>query len=59
MWIVRINAALRPLGDNYSGFMHGLKLAGIELDRKQLSELAIHDAGTFQAIADASKAARA
>ena len=58
MWIVRINAALRPLGQNYSGFIHGLKLAGIELDRKQLSELAIHDADTFKAIADASKAAR-
>lgn len=59
MWIVRINAALRPLGQNYSGFMHGLKLAGIELDRKQLSELAIHDADTFKVIADASQAARA
>ena len=58
MWIVRINAALRPLGMNYSRFMHGLKLAEVGLDRKQLSELAIHDPGTFAAIVDRSRAAQ-
>lgn len=58
MWIVRINAALRPLGMNYSRFMHGLKLAGIGLDRKQLSELAIHDPSTFSAIVDRARTAQ-
>lgn len=58
MWIVRINAALRPLDMSYSRFMHGLKLAGIDLDRKQLSELAIHDASTFSAIVDRARAAQ-
>jgi large subunit ribosomal protein L20 len=58
MWIVRINAALRPLGMSYSRFMHGLKLAGVSLDRKQLSELAIHDAATFGAIVERARAAQ-
>lgn len=47
LWIVRINAICRANGINYSRFMHGLKLAGIEMDRKQLSELAIHDETAF------------
>jgi large subunit ribosomal protein L20 len=58
MWIVRINAALRPLGMSYSRFMHGLKLAGVDLDRKQLSELAIHDPSTFSAVVDRVRAAQ-
>lgn len=57
LWIQRLNAAVRPLGLSYSRFMHGCKTAGIELDRKQLSELAIHDAATFEAIVEKAKAA--
>ncbi len=57
LWIVRINAALRPLGMNYSTFINGLKKSGIELDRKQLSELAIHDAPTFEAVVAQARAA--
>lgn len=57
LWIVRINAICRANGINYSRFMHGLKAAGIELDRKQLSELAIHDEAAFlQLIAKAKEA---
>ena len=59
LWTQRINAASRQHGLPYSRLMHGLKLAGVDLNRKMLSELAIHDADTFKAIADASKAARA
>ncbi len=56
LWIVRINAICRSNGINYSRFMHGLKLAGIEMDRKQLSELAIHDEVAFvQLIAKAKE----
>lgn len=51
LWIQRINAAARLHGMKYSTFMHGLKLAGIELDRKALSEIAIHDEKGFEAIA--------
>lgn len=51
LWIQRINAAARLHGMTYSRFMHGLKLAGIELDRKALSEIAIHDEKGFAAIA--------
>jgi large subunit ribosomal protein L20 len=58
MWIVRINAALRPMGMNYSRFIHGLNVAGVGLDRKQLSELAIHDPGTFAAIVERARAAQ-
>ena len=50
LWITRISAALMPHELNYSSFIHGLKLAGIDLDRKQLSELAIHDAEAFGAV---------
>lgn len=57
LWIVRINAAVRPLGISYSRFMSGLKALGIEMDRKQLSELAIHDEAAFAALVEKAKAA--
>jgi large subunit ribosomal protein L20 len=47
LWIIRINAACRMRGLRYSEFMHGLQLAMIALDRKALSEIAIHDPATF------------
>ncbi len=47
LWIVRINAACRMRGMRYSEFIHGLQLALVQLDRKALSEVAIHDPGTF------------
>ena len=50
LWIMRINAAARARGLAYSRFMNGLKKAGIELDRKQLSELAIHDPKAFDEV---------
>jgi large subunit ribosomal protein L20 len=50
LWIIRINAACRPHGISYSRLMNGLAEAGIQLDRKALSELAIHDAPAFQAL---------
>lgn len=51
LWIQRINAGARAHGLTYSQFMHGLKLAGIELDRKVLSDIAIHNEADFAAIA--------
>ena len=57
LWIARINAAARMNGLSYSKLMHGLKLAGIAVNRKMLSEMAIHDAAGFTAICDAAKAA--
>jgi len=59
LWIVRINAAVRPLGLNYSRFVHGLKKAGIELDRKILADLAVRDREAFKAIVDKAKEALA
>jgi large subunit ribosomal protein L20 len=50
LWIIRINAAVRERGLRYSEFINGLELAQIELDRKSLSELAIHDPPAFDAI---------
>lgn len=50
LWIVRIGAAARLNGLNYSQFMHGLKLAGIELDRKVLADLAVHQPESFKAV---------
>ena len=47
LWIARINAALAPKGTSYSRFIHGLKVAGIELDRKVLADLAQHDPAAF------------
>jgi large subunit ribosomal protein L20 len=57
LWIVRINAGAREHGMSYSQLMHGLKLAGVELDRKSLAELAVSDPGTFAAIVDRAKSA--
>ena len=57
LWIVRINAACRNEGISYSRFMNGLKKANIELDRKALSELAIHDEAAFSALVEKAKAA--
>lgn len=51
LWIQRINAGARLHGLTYSTFMHGLKLSGIELDRKALSEIAFHDEKGFEALA--------
>ena len=52
LWISRINAACKLNGMNYSTFMHGLKLAGVDMNRKMLSELAIHDAQAFTALVE-------
>ena len=57
LWITRINNAVRPLGMNYSSFMNGLKKAGIELNRKMLSEMAIHDQAGFAALVEIAKKA--
>ena len=57
LWIQRINAAARQNGMSYSTLMHGLKLAGIELDRKVLAEIAYSDADTFADIAEQAKKA--
>jgi len=57
LWITRINAATRLNGLNYSTFMHGLKLANIELDRKILADMAMNAPESFTKVADASKAA--
>ena len=55
LWIVRLNAATRQHGLRYSEFIHGLKKAGIELDRKTLSEMAIHDEAGFKDVVDKVK----
>jgi large subunit ribosomal protein L20 len=57
LWITRLTAACRQRGMSYSVFIHGLKVAGIELNRKTLSELAIFEPAVFDEIAEASKAA--
>ncbi len=57
LWIARINAAARQNGLSYSRLMNGLKLAGIEVDRKVLADIAMHDQEGFTAIAEAAKAA--
>ena len=57
LWIQRINAAVRAEGLTYGLFMHGLKLAGVELDRKVLADLAMNEAGAFSAIIAQAKAA--
>ena len=58
LWIVRINAATRMRGMTYSQFIAGMKGAGIDLNRKQLSELAIHDPAAFDALVEEAKAVR-
>ena len=57
LWITRINAGARMYGLSYSKFMHGLKAAGINLNRKVLAELAVNDAAAFAALAEKAKAA--
>ena len=57
LWITRISAACKLNGMNYSTFMHGLKVAGIEINRKMLSEMAINDAVAFTALCDVAKKA--
>jgi large subunit ribosomal protein L20 len=59
LWIQRINAAARLEGMTYSRFMHGLELAGVEMDRKVLADVAGADPGAFKAIADKVRAALA
>ena len=57
LWISRISAAVAPYGLNYSKFMNGLKKAGIELNRKSLSEMAINEPAAFAAVVEKAKAA--
>ena len=57
LWIARINAAARINGLSYSKFMHGLKAAGINLNRKVLADIAVNDAAAFAALAEKAKAA--
>ena len=57
LWITRISAQAKVCGMNYSTLMHGLKLAGIDLNRKMLAELAVFDKEAFAAIAEKAKAA--
>ena len=59
LWITRISAACKLNGMNYSTFMNGMKKAGIDLNRKMLSEIAINDPGAFTELCDKAKAARA
>lgn len=59
LWIIRINAACRERGLRYSEFIHGLKKAGIELDRKTLSEIAINDPAGFDTIVEEVRQAMA
>ena len=55
LWISRISAAVAPMGINYSRFMDGLKKAGIEMNRKTLSEMAINDPAAFAALVETAK----
>jgi len=55
LWITRINAASRQEGVSYSRFIHGLRQAGVELDRKILADLAVHDAATFGSLVKVAK----
>lgn len=57
LWITRISAATQANGMNYSTFMNGLKKAGVELNRKMLSEMAIHDPASFNALVETAKKA--
>ena len=56
LWIARINAAARINGLSYSKFMYGLKLAGVEMNRKMLAELAVNDAEGFAKLVEVAKA---
>jgi len=57
LWIARINAAARQHGLSYSRFIHGLKLAGVEVDRKMLAEMAVNDDTSFARLAEIARAA--
>ena len=57
LWITRISAACKMNGMNYSSFMHGLKVAGIEINRKMLSEMAISDPAAFTQLTEIAKKA--
>lgn len=57
LWIARINAAARMNGMSYSKLMHGLKVAGIDINRKMLADLAVNDAAAFTTLVDQAKAA--
>ena len=57
LWITRINAATRANGMTYNRFMQGLKLAGVELDRRMLAEIAVSDAATFTALVETARKA--
>ena len=59
LWITRINAAARLNGMSYGTFMHGMKLAGLELDRKVLADIAVRDPETFRRFAEAAREASA
>jgi large subunit ribosomal protein L20 len=59
LWIVRLTAAVKAHGLRYSAFIHGVQKAGIKLNRKELSELAIHDPKTFESICGTAKTALA
>ncbi len=58
LWIARINAAARLNGMSYSKFMHGLKVSGIDLNRKVLADIAVTDSATFSKLAEKAKAAK-
>ena len=57
LWITRISAACKMNGMNYSTFMHGLKVAGIQINRKMLAELAVNDAAAFAQLVEIAKKA--
>ena len=57
LWITRLSAAVAPFGMNYSRFMNGVKKAGIEMNRKSLSEMAIQDPAAFAAVVELAKKA--
>ena len=57
LWIARINAAARMNGISYSQMMHGLKISGIDINRKMLAEMAVNDAAGFAALAEVAKKA--
>jgi large subunit ribosomal protein L20 len=59
LWITRINAAARQEGLSYGTFMHGLKLAGVELDRKVLADIAVNDKETFRRFVETAREAAA
>ncbi|MDP2709938.1 MAG: 50S ribosomal protein L20 [Solirubrobacteraceae bacterium] len=59
LWVTRINAAARAEGMTYSTFIHGLSVAGIELDRKVLADIAVRDPETFRRFVDAAREASA